>query len=266
MFTYNDYERAAEAIKERITHIPKLVLVLGSGMGNLFEDAGEVIPYSEIPGFPQPTAPTHIGKLVVTDKAFIMCGRWHYYEGYSYEEVIFYVRVMKLLGVRKIILTNAAGGVNRNFKVGDIVLISDHIKFTTDSPLRGENDERFGERFTDLSDAYSKRLRAIAHQCGDELGIELKDGVYFYMSGPTYETPAEINAIAVLGGDLVGMSTVHECIAAKHCGMEVLGISCVTNMACGIGDDPLSSDEVEAAANDNRDKMIKILSGIINKI
>lgn len=266
MYQYSDYEKAAEAVRGRVKNIPEILLVLGSGMGSVFDKEGEAVPYDEIPGFSKTTAPMHKGKLIITEKAFIMCGRWHYYEGYSLEEITFYIRVMKLLGVKKIILTNAAGGVNSSFSVGDIVLITDHIKFTSDSPLRGENDERFGERFTDLHDAYSRRLRDEARQCAGELGIGLKEGVYFYMSGPTYETPAEIRAISLLGADLVGMSTVHECIAANHCGMEVLGISCVTNMACGIGSEPLSSAEVEAAANENKDKIKRLLKGIIERL
>lgn len=252
-------------IREKAGKIPDIAVVLGSGMGELFSD-GVHINYSSIPHFPKATAPTHKGELIITDKAVIMSGRVHYYEGYEPEQLVFYIRVLKLLGIKSIILTNAAGGVNRAYSVGDIVLITDHIKLTAANALRGENDERFGDRFTDMTDAYSETLRNKAHECAERLGIQLKDGVYFYMSGPNYETPAEIRAISALGGDLVGMSTVHECIAARHCGIEVMGISCVTNMACGISGVPLSSDDVTAAAEANNEKLALLLNAIIERI
>lgn len=265
VYKYSDYIEAAEMIRGKADRIPDTAVVLGSGMGELFSN-GVHISYSSIPHFPKATAPTHKGELIITDKAVILSGRTHYYEGYEPEQLVFYVRVLKLLGIKKLILTNAAGGVNRSYSVGDIVLITDHIKLTSANALRGRNDENFGERFIDMTEAYSKRLRKSAHECAERLGIQLKDGVYFYMSGPNYETPAEIRAISVLGGDLVGMSTVHECIAARHCGIEVMGISCVTNMACGISDTPLSSDEVTAAAEANREKLTLFLNVLIERI
>lgn len=265
MYKYGDYKKAAEMILSRAGRVPSTAIVLGSGMGELFS-GGMHISYSQIPNFPKATAPSHKGELIITDKAIIMSGRVHYYEGYEPEQLVFYIRVLKLLGVKRIILTNAAGGVNRSYCVGDIVLITDHIKLTAVNALRGENDESFGTRFPDMTDAYSAQLRKKAHECAKEIGIALKEGVYFYMSGPNYETPAEIRAISVLGGDLVGMSTVHECIAARHCGIEVLGISCVTNMACGISDTPLSSDDVNAAAEANKEKLAAFLNALIERI
>ncbi|MGM9936442.1 MAG: purine-nucleoside phosphorylase [Candidatus Ornithomonoglobus sp.] len=264
MFLYSDYEEAAETVRKRTEYRPKTLVVLGSGMSGLF-DEGTEIPYSEIPHFPKATAPSHKGVMLVTEKAYIMRGRFHYYEGYSFDEITFYIRVMKLLGVRRIILTNAAGGVNPSYRAGDIAVISDHIKLSTDNPLRGANDDRWGTRFPDMTEAYSERLRNTAHECAAENGIELKDGVYFYMSGPQYETPAEIRAIAALGGDLVGMSTVFECIAARHCGLEVLGLSCITNLAAGISDKPLSEEEVARTMDKNKEKLYILLNSIIER-
>lgn len=264
MYRYSDYEEAAEVIREHAATIPKTAVVLGSGMGELFSK-GIHISYNSIPHFPKATAPTHKGELIITDKALIMSGRVHYYEGYEPEQLVFYIRVLKLLGVKRLILTNASGGVNRNYAVGDIVMITDHIKLTSANALRGENDVNFGTRFQDMSEAYSIELRHMAFECAKSLGIELKEGVYFYMSGPNYETPAEIRAISILGGDLVGMSTVHECIAARHCGMDVMGISCVTNMACGISDVPLSEADVTAAAAANKERLALFLNAIIER-
>ena len=266
MYKREDYEAAAHVITERCGGERQIALVLGSGMGRLFEEASAVLPYSEIPHFPQPTAPAHRGELLATDKAFIMCGRFHRYEGYTPEELTFYVRALRLAGVRKLVLTNAAGAVSPALRPGDIALITDHINLSGENPLIGRNDESFGERFFDMSEAYSPKLRRKAEECAKRLGTELKRGVYFYMSGPSYETPAEVRAIAALGGDLVGMSTVFECIAARHCGMEVLGISCVTNMACGVGGTAVSADDVEKTAGESGERLRCLLTEIIKSI
>lgn len=266
MYRREDYEAAARVITERCGGERYVALVLGSGMGGLFEDASAALPYSEIPNFPQPTAPMHRGELLAADKAFIMCGRFHRYEGYTPEELTFYVRALYLAGVRTLILTNAAGAVSPELHPGDIALISDHINLSGENPLIGGNDESFGERFFDMSCAYSPALAEKARECAGRLGIGLKSGVYFYMSGPSYETPAEVRAIAALGGDLVGMSTVFECIAARHCGMEVLGLSCVTNMACGVGGAEVSSDDVEKTAKESGEKLRRLLTEIIDSI
>ena len=265
MHRFEDHEAAARSIV-RAGGKRHTAVVLGSGMGSLFKGRGISVPYSEIPGFPQPTAPMHRGELIVTDNAYIMCGRSHRYEGYSAEELSFYIRSLKLAGVDTIILTNAAGAVNPALRPGDIAVITDHINLSGENPLIGENDERFGERFTDMSDAYSPRLRTIAAECAKSCGIDIKEGVYFYMSGPSYETPAEIRAISVLGGDLVGMSTVFECIAARHCGMEVLGLSCVTNMACGVGGASVSSEDVEKTAAESGEKMYRLLNKLAETV
>ena len=264
MFKYTDYEKSAEYIKSKTEKIPHIAVVLGSGMGDIFmSDGGVVISYKDIPNFPKSTAPSHKGEMIINDKVIIMSGRFHYYEGLCMEEITYYVRVLKLLGVDTLILTNAAGGVNTSFKVGDLMLIEDHIKFTTDSPLRGVNDERFGERFTPMTDAYSKRLMEYAKETAKEENIDLVEVVYFYMSGPSFETSAEIRAIRIMGSDAVGMSTVPECIAARHAGIEVMGISCITNMAAGI--EEFSGEDVIAAADKSKDKLYKLISGIIER-
>lgn len=265
MYTYEDYKAAADVIISS-GGSRRTALVLGSGMGSLFSDCGRKISYSDIPNFPKPTAPMHRGELIISDKAYIMCGRFHRYEGYTPEQVSFYVRALYLAGVRQIILTNAAGAVNPAFVPGDIALITDHINLSGENPLIGMNENRFGDRFFDMSEAYSRELRKAAAACADECGIELKEGVYFYMSGPSYETPAEIRAAAALGGDLVGMSTVFECITARHCGMKVLGVSCVTNMACGVKGVSVSAEDVEKTADAAGGRMRCLLGTIIERI
>lgn len=263
MFNYEDYNKSAMYIKKIASTIPNIAVVLGSGLGDLFKnDSGTVIPYKNIPNFPIPTAPSHKGEMIITDKMVIMSGRFHYYEGFTMEEITYYVRVLKLLGIEKIILTNSAGGVNTSFSVGDLMLITDHIKFTTDNPLRGKND--FGERFTSMTNAYSPKLNKIICGTAEQEGIGIKKGIYFYMPGPNFETPAEIRAIRILGGDAVGMSTVPECIAARNLGIEVAAISCITNMAAGIDD--FSGDDVISAAEKNKGKLYKLISGIIERI
>ncbi|HCA28533.1 MAG TPA: purine-nucleoside phosphorylase [Ruminococcaceae bacterium] len=273
MIPYEKYKESAEFLRKMITEIPKTAVVLGSGLGML---AGRLesavnIPYSEIPGFPRSTVASHAGILLygkLDGKPVItLSGRFHVYEGYSPEIVSFYVRVLHLLGVKKLILTNAAGGVNHSFRVGDLMLITDHIKFFPESPARGAHQPEFGGRFFDLSHIYSARMRNIAGQCADKLGIELKDGVYFYMPGPEFETPAEIRAIRILGGDAVGMSTVFEAVTAAQCGMEVLGVSCITNMAAGmIPDSSVSDEEVTKNASMVSERFCNLIASVLNSI
>lgn len=264
MFKYTDYVKSAEYIKSKAGKIPSAAVVLGSGLGDLFKSGGGiVIPYGEIPDFPVSTAPSHKGEMIITDKAVIMSGRFHYYEGFPMEEVTYYVRVLKLLGIKRLILTNAAGGVNTDFRTGDLMLITDHIKLTAENPLRGKNNDEFGERFTPMNGAYSEKINCIARETAKKEGIDLKEGVYFYMPGPNFETPAEIRAIRILGGDAVGMSTAPECIAARHAGIETAGISCITNMAAGI--EEFSGEDVLAAADKSKDKLYKLISGIIER-
>jgi len=247
---YENLEKAASFIRSKINGNPEIGLILGSGLGVLADDIENpiVLPYEEIPEFPVSTVSGHAGKLIIGElsgkKVVAMQGRFHFYEGYTMNMVTFPVRVMKLLGVEKLIVTNAAGGVNEEFKPGDLMIITDHINNMGTNPLIGANDERFGPRFPDMSEAYSKSLRMKAKKVASVLEIKVKEGVYVGNTGPTYETPAEIRFARAIGGDAVGMSTVPEVIVAGHCGMEVLGISCITNMAAGILDQPLSHEEV----------------------
>jgi purine-nucleoside phosphorylase len=238
-------EEAAVAIRERIAVLPRVAIVLGSGLGSFAERIEQPvsIPYPEIPHFPCTTVEGHSGRLVVGTVAgtpvAVMQGRVHAYEGYTPEEVTFPVRVLGRLGIITLVVTNAAGGVRLDLRQGQLVLLSDHINLTGRNPAAGPNDERLGPRFFDMTNAYAKRLRLLAHSAA-----ELAEGVYLGLSGPNFETPAEIKAFRSLGADLVGMSTVHEVIVARHMGIEVLGISCVTNMAAGILDQPINHQEV----------------------
>jgi purine-nucleoside phosphorylase len=238
-------EEAAAAIRERIAVKPRVAIVLGSGLGSFAERIEQpvAIPYPEIPYFPRPTVEGHSGRLVVGSvgktPVAVMQGRVHAYEGYTPEEVTFPVRVLGRLGITTLVVTNAAGGVRLDLKQGQLVLLSDHINFTGRNPVAGPNDERLGPRFFDMTDAYSKRLRLLAHSAA-----EIVEGVYLCVPGPSFETPAEIRTFRGWGADLVGMSTVHEVIVARHMGIEVIGISCVTNMAAGILDQPINHQEV----------------------
>lgn len=251
MMTMEEYKKSASVVQKRLAgRKPEILVVLGSGLGGLadmVEDA-VVIPYGDIPNLPLSTAPGHKGEFVCGSlggkQVMLMAGRMHYYEGYSYEQVTRPIRIARLMGVDKLVLTNASGGINSSYKAGDLMLISDHIKLAGDSPLRGENLDEFGPRFPDMTYVYSKRLRALARDVASQLGISLQEGVYYHALGPQYETPAEIRAMRVLGADAVGMSTAHEAIVASHCGMEILGISLISNMASGILDQPLSCEEV----------------------
>ena len=267
-----EYKKAAEFIEKRLAQKASIALILGSGLGALADnlDSPVYIDYSDVPGFPKSTVAGHNGRLVCGKlngvNILAMQGRFHYYEGYDMRTITFPVRVMKLLGTKKLIVTNAAGGVNKAFGPGDLMLISDHIKLVADTPLRGQNDDSFGPRFNDMSEAYSKELIRTAKAASAELGIKLQSGTYMFMPGPSYETPAEINAARVLGADAVGMSTVPEVITANHCGIKVLGISCITNMAAGILDQPLDHSEVMITAEKARENFISLISLIVKII
>ena len=253
-YTFAQYQESAAYIREKIgAFSPKVAMVLGSGLGYLgdvVEDA-IAIPYGEIPHFKASTAPGHKGRLVFGtlsgQKVAVMQGRMHHYEGYSYEDVSYAVRVLRLLGCDTLIVTNAAGCVRTDWKAGDLMLITDQIKLFSESPLRGENLPEFGVRFPDASHIYTPRLQDLARKVAAGQGVELREGVYFYCYGPQYETPAEVRAARILGADAVGMSTVPEAIVAAHCGMNVLGFTLCTNMAAGVLDQPLDGDEVIAA-------------------
>jgi len=241
---------AAEFLRSRIPFTPEVGLVLGSGLGDFadtLEDAVR-IPYADIPDFPQPTVEGHTGAFVFGRKmgkqVVALQGRLHYYEGFTQQELTLPIRVLAALGTKSLVLTNAAGGVNLNFRPGDLMLIADHINFSGSNPLIGPNLDSFGPRFPDVSDLYTKALRMAIRDKAAEAGIPVQQGVYLMYSGPNYETPAEIRAFRTLGADAVGMSTVPEVIAASHCGIKVLAFSLITNMAAGVLDQPLSEEEV----------------------
>lgn len=266
------YKNAAEYIKLKIKKIPKTAVVLGTGIGDIAENLSDktVIPYSEIPDFPNTDQTWHkcrmiAGKIGDTDVIF-MQGRLHYYEGFSMQEVVFPVRMLKFLGTENLILTNASGAVNEKFSPGDIVLIDDHIKLGMDSPLRGRNDESLGDRFFDMCNAYDAQLKEAAVIAAKKAGVDMHRGVYAYMTGPQFETPAEIRMLKIIGADLVGMSTVPEVIAGVHCGIRILGLSGVTNMAAGIEGGGMNDDVMESAEPVLREKMQKILFEIVQNI
>lgn len=248
-----DLEKIMDAVRflsDKYVTKPKIGLILGSGLGILAEEISNPvkIPYGEIPHFPVSTVEGHAGQLVLGTlngvEVVAMQGRFHYYEGYSFDQVTFPVRVMKGIGVETLIVTNAAGGINEKFSPGDLMLISDHINNMGSNPLIGPNDPGLGVRFPDMSNAYSKELRDIAKHVARQINLDIKEGVYVGNTGPSYETPAEIRMLRMMGGDAVGMSTVPEVITACHSGLNVLGISCISNMAAGILDQPLNHEEV----------------------
>jgi len=269
---YDRVSEAAEFIASRTALRPAIGAILGSGLGGFAAliEKPSTLPYAEIPHFPQSTAPGHGGRLLIGTlngvPIAVMQGRVHGYEGYSASQIAFPTRVLARFGIRTLILTNAAGGIRTSFHEGQLVLISDHINLTGMNPAAGPNDERFGERFFDMGDAYSRRLRALAHEAAKTEGFALEEGVYIGLQGPSYETPAEIRAFRTLGADLVGMSTVLETIAARHMGVEVLGVSCVTNMAAGIKEQPLTTEEVLETGKLVERQFARLLSRIVAAI
>ena len=276
----DEYTRAKEAaefvlgrLKTRAElGIPKLAVVLGSGLGDFADSLANplIIPYETIPHYPRSTAIGHAGRMVIGKLGDVtvaaMQGRVHQYEGYTAKQAAFPVRVFGLMGLKAIILTNAAGGIDKSYGQGALVLLSDHINLQGANPLTGPNDDRFGLRFHDMTEAYSKRYRAIAHEEGKRLSITLHEGVYAALAGPSYETPAEIRYLRVIGADLVGMSTVPEVIIARHMGIHVLAISCVTNMAAGILDQPINHLEVLEVGAQVRGKFLALLGAVIPRI
>ena len=265
-------ETAAQFLLANALLPPRIGLVLGSGLGSFADELSPAmrIPYTAIPHFPPATAIGHAGQMAIGNVGSIpvaaMQGRVHLYEGYSAHQVAFPIRVFGRMGIRAVIVTNAAGGINLNYKQGSLVLISDHINLQGQNPLRGPNHERFGERFPDMTQAYSKRYREMAQGAARQSGKVLNEGVYAALSGPSYETPAEIRYLRTIGADLVGMSTAPEVIAARHMGIEVLAISCVTNMAAGILDQPLSSAEVFETTERVREEFVALLRAVIPAI
>ena len=264
--------KCVEYIKTKINYSPEIGIILGSGLGELGEKIENpvFVDYKELENFPVSTAPGHKGRFIfgtlAGKKVMCMQGRFHYYEGWAMEKIIMPVRLMKKLGVSKLIVTNAAGGINKSFNAGDIMMITDHINFMGLNPLVGANDDTLGNRFPDMTYAYSPKLREVALKCAEKTGVEIKQGVYIGCSGPSYETPAEIRAFRTLGADAVGMSTVPEVIAANHCQMQVLAFSLISNMAAGILDKPLTEEEVLEAGARKGAQMQKLIFEIIGEM
>ena len=269
---YERAEHATRIIRSRISVEPRIAIVLGSGLGGFADDFQEAvaIPYEDIPGFVRSTAAGHAGRLVVgkvdSVPVLAMQGRVHYYEGYSLEEVTFPVRTFGLLGIKTLILTNAAGGINVQLTQGALMVLSDHLNLMGVNPLRGPNDERFGPRFPDMSAVYSADLQELVVEEAKAINVEVRRGIYCALSGPSYETPGEIHLLRNLGADAVGMSTVPEAIVARHMGLEVLGISCITNMAAGISDEPINHEEVMATGDAVRETFTELLQRVIGAI
>ncbi|MBQ0141128.1 MAG: purine-nucleoside phosphorylase [Kurthia sp.] len=267
-----DIQEAVHYIQQKISVQPEIGLILGSGLGSLADEITEAIhiPYDDIPHFAKSGAIGHANQLVIGQlngkSVLAMKGRFHYYEGFTMDEVTFPVRVMKALGIKDMIVTNACGAVNTTFKAGELMIISDHLNLVGTNPLIGPNNDELGTRFPDLSNVYDRELRSLAKNIAAKQQLKINEGVYAWWSGPTYETPAEIRMIRTLGADAVGMSTVPEAIVATHAGMKVLGISCLTNMAAGILDQPLNHEEVIEVASKVRSSFISLIKEIIEEI
>ncbi|MGC9933921.1 purine-nucleoside phosphorylase [Priestia aryabhattai] len=262
-------QQTKDYLLSQIDQWPSIGLVLGSGLGILADEIENpiYIPYNEIPHFPASTVTGHAGRMVIGDlkgkRVIAMQGRFHYYEGHSLEAVTYPIRIMKAIGVQQIIVTNAAGGINPNFKPGDLMIIQDHINLTSQNPLIGPNEEEFGERFPDMSEAYSKKLIALAKGVASKNKINMVEGIYAGMLGPSYETPAEVNFLSIIGASAVGMSTVPEVIVAQHSGLEVLGISCISNMAAGISGHSLTHDEVMETTENIKAQFLQLVKEVI---
>lgn len=269
---YEQIQEAKAWIQANSSHQPVIGLILGSGLGDLADEIEEadVISYTDIPHFPESTVEGHAGQLVLGRLAgktvVAMRGRFHYYEGYSQQEVVFPVYVMKALGVKMLIATNACGGMNADFQAGDLMVIDDHLNMTGSNPLIGPNDARLGVRFPDMSDAYDKELIHLTHRVAQKQGLSLQQGVYAAISGPAYMTPAELVMLRNLGGDTVGMSTAPEVIAARHCRLRCLGISCITDMAIGEALEPLTHEQVVEVANRTKPRFIRLVKGIVAEV
>jgi len=266
-------QAAADAVRARVGGaLPSTAIILGSGLGDFAGSLGDAtsITYRDLPHWPVSNVPGHEGRLVVGTasgrRVAALAGRCHLYEGFDDGSVAFATRVLGRLGIRQLILTNAAGGVNTTFSQGVLMVIDDHINLTGHNPLAGTNDERFGPRFPDMSDVYSSRLRALADETAKATGVALAHGVYAALLGPSYETPAEIRYLRTIGADAVGMSTVPEAIVARHMGIDVLGVSCITNMAAGVLPHPLNHAEVMETARRVRGQFIALLEGIIGRL
>jgi purine-nucleoside phosphorylase len=269
---YDKVTEAADAVRARVPNLPQVAVVLGSGLGDFANSLTDAVhmPYDQLPHWPASKVIGHDGKLVVgTVKGrtiAALAGRSHLYEGHDIGTVTFAVRVLGVLGIKTLLLTNAAGGVNTSFSKGALMVIDDHINLMGANPLAGPNDDRFGPRFPDMTDVYAMRLRRMADQTGRRMNLSLPHGVYAALLGPSYETPAEIRYLRTIGADAVGMSTVPEALVARHMGIEVLGISCITNMAAGVLPQPLNHLEVMETARRIRSQFIALLEGIIGQL
>lgn len=269
---YAQIQKATDYIRTQSNITPKLMLVLGSGLGDYGNrlQKMDVIPYQNIPGFPRTTVPGHKGNLLLGElfgvPVVIMQGRFHYYEGHRQQDIAFPVRVLRNLGAQMVLFTNAAGAINMDFKPGDLMMITDHINYSGMSPLFGENVDEMGPRFIDMTQAYDKPLQQILLACAREQGISLKQGVYMMFPGPQFETPAEIRFARTIGADAAGMSTVPEIIAARHCGLRICAISCMTNMAAGILDQPLSHEEVMETGRMVSDRFARLVDTFIQHV
>jgi len=265
-------KKTIDYIQEKTNNFnPEIGIILGSGLGDFVKNFESIsIPYSEIPGFETSTIQGHAGKLVFAKvqgkNAVIMQGRYHFYEGHPMQTVVYPIKVMNKLGIKTLIVTNAAGAVNKEFKPADLMIITDHINFLGTNPLIGANDETLGTRFPDMSEVYKKDLVKLAKNCAKEIGFEIQQGVYVASTGPSYETPAEVKMLRTFGADAVGMSTVPEAIVANYCGINVLGISCITNYAAGITETPLCHKEVIESADIAKTKFQSLLMKILEKI
>ena len=272
-YTYQQYQESAQALREKLNGFqPKVLLILGSGLGALADEVERpvAVPYAEVPHMKHSTAPGHKGQFLfgrlAGQNVAVMQGRLHTYEGWSFADAAYPVRTARLLGIDTLVVTNAAGAVNTAWSAGDIMLITDHIKLFGVSPLCGPNVEELGPRFPDMSHVYTPALQEKARQAAGAQGLELREGVYMFFPGPQYETPAEIRAARLLGADAVGMSTVPEAIAAAHCGMEVLGFTLCTNMAAGVLEQPLSGEEVIAAGEAAGPKFTALVKGCLERM
>ena len=272
-YTYQQYQQSAAALADRLGDFrPEVLLILGSGLGSLGDQVEQplVVPYAQVPHMKRSTAPDHKGQFVFGRlsgrNVAVMQGRLHTYEGWSFADVSYPVRVLRLLGAKTLLVTNAAGAVNTAFSAGDIMMITDHIKLFGVSPLCGANLDEFGPRFPDVSAVYTSALRKAAREAAQALEIPLREGVYMYFPGPQFETPAEVRMARILGADAVGMSTVPETIVAAHCGMQVLGFTLCTNMAAGVLDQPLSGEEVLEAAEAARPRFTSLVKACLERV
>ena len=272
-YTYQQYQQSAAALADRLGDFrPEVLLILGSGLGSLGDQVEQplVVPYAQVPHMKRSTAPDHKGQFVFGRlsgrNVAVMQGRLHTYEGWSFADVSYPVRVLRLLGAKTLLVTNAAGAVNTAFSAGDIMMITDHIKLFGVSPLCGANLDEFGPRFPDVSAVYTPALRKAAREAAQAVEIPLREGVYMYFPGPQFETPAEVRMARILGADAVGMSTVPETIVAAHCGMQVLGFTLCTNMAAGVPDQPLSGEEVLEAAEAARPRFTSLVKACLERV